>query len=370
MTIKTITCHDVYNAGASLQAYALLTYLTQMGHSVQIIDYKPDYLSGHYRIWGNVSRKFDRPVLRWLYCIAKLPKRLKNRFGKRKREFDSFKRKHLICTDKTYTSFGELKAEPPKADIYIAGSDQIWNTYLKNGRDAAFYLDFAPESTLRASYAASFSADEIAPECLNSVRHWLSRMDNISVRERSGVDLLKNIGIKNAAWVLDPVFLLDRQAWERLCTPLDLKERYLLLYDFDGSDVIGNFALKIAEENNTAIYSFFENPYADKCFSSYGPEAFLTLIKNAQVVISNSFHATAFSLIFSKSFFAFDRKEKMNARIKELLELTETQDRLLSADSMNTEAKPLDYKRIYEILDENILRSKQYIDKVVSGEKR
>lgn len=83
MKIKTITCHDVYNVGASLQAYALVTYLRKLGHDAQIIDYKPDYLSNHYPLWGLGNPAYDKPVIRELYNLAKLPGRLKARSGKR-----------------------------------------------------------------------------------------------------------------------------------------------------------------------------------------------------------------------------------------------------------------------------------------------
>lgn len=90
MKIKTITCHDVYNVGASLQAYALVTYLRKLGHDAQIIDYKPDYLSNHYPLWGLGNPAYDKPVIRELYNLAKLPGRLKARNGKA--EYDRFTR--------------------------------------------------------------------------------------------------------------------------------------------------------------------------------------------------------------------------------------------------------------------------------------
>ena len=91
MKIRTITCHDVYNLGASLQAYALQTYLESIGNEVQIIDYKPAYLSGHYQLWGNINPIFDKPLLKQLYLIAKLPERLLSL--KRKTIFDDFTKK-------------------------------------------------------------------------------------------------------------------------------------------------------------------------------------------------------------------------------------------------------------------------------------
>lgn len=156
MKIATITCHNVYNYGASLQAYALQRYLSQEGHDVEIIDYKPYYLNSRYN-WRHIpaeSRLYPYKDYVGTQCIYFL---LKNRkiyktIG-RKRKFDDFRQKFLTLTDNTYTSAEELRATPPQADLYIAGSDQIWNTACENGKDAAFYLDFGSDDTRRISYA-------------------------------------------------------------------------------------------------------------------------------------------------------------------------------------------------------------------------
>ena len=100
MKIKTITCHDVYNYGASLQAYALAKYLMSIGHEVEIINYKPNYLSNTYAIWAKPSEKYDKILLRQLYQIIKLPGRLTAQFSRRKKAFVKFKKKYLLLTKK------------------------------------------------------------------------------------------------------------------------------------------------------------------------------------------------------------------------------------------------------------------------------
>lgn len=119
MKICTITCHDVYNVGASLQAYALQTYLKSLGHDVKIIDYKPDYLSKHYRLDVVGNPKYDKPFVREVYLLAKLPGRL--RVLPRKKAFDSFTAKHLDLT-RRYVSNEELKADPTEADAFSLGA--------------------------------------------------------------------------------------------------------------------------------------------------------------------------------------------------------------------------------------------------------
>ena len=112
MKIKIITCHDVYNLGASLQAYALSKYLIDLGNEVEIINYKPDYLSVHFRLFGGVNPSYDKPFLREIYQILKFPIRLKARLGKRKKEFDKFT-SILPLTKVKYSSNEDLKKNYP-----------------------------------------------------------------------------------------------------------------------------------------------------------------------------------------------------------------------------------------------------------------
>ena len=217
MKICTITCHDVYNHGASLQAYALMTYLKNKGNDVEIIDYKPDYLSGHYKLFSIDNPKWERNILtKVIYLSLKIPYKIPGL--KRKKEFDKFTKKYLNITGKRYISNEELKADMPKADAYLCGSDQIWNSFYKNGRDKAFYLDFVPDNKIKASYAASFATDFIEDKYKEIVRSNVSRLDGVGVREISGVKILHDLGIENAINVLDPVFLLDKDEWDKIGT--------------------------------------------------------------------------------------------------------------------------------------------------------
>lgn len=355
MKIKTITCHKVYNVGASLQAYALVRYLSDLGHEVEIIDYRPEYLNRHYRLDVVNNPQFDRPFIRQLYLIAKLPRRLKERMSQRKRRFDEFEKLYLPLTEACYCSNEALKKNPPLADAYLAGSDQIWNTIFQNGKDPAFYLDFAPKECVKASYAASFATEDVLEEWKEPIKSWLRKLDYISVRENSGVNIVKNLGIHSVKQVVDPVFLLDRSVWEELFVRNKEIEPYLLIYDFDRNEKINQFARKIAQERNLKIYSLFKNPITDYCYTQTGPLEFLKLIREAEYVISNSFHATAFAIIFEKPFAVFERKEQNNMRLKDILQL-------LDLNNINSD---IDYYNINLILEEKIKESKEYLKGVV-----
>lgn len=223
MKIKTITCHDVYNLGASLQAYALSAYLKELGHDVEIVDYKPDYLSRHYSLTYVPNPNYDKFFVRQLYLLAKLPSRLKALFGTRKKRFDMFRDECLNVTEKCYRSNKELVNNCPEADLFIAGSDQIWNPVFPNGNDPSFYLDFVPKKKRKISYAASFAIDDISDQHCSQIKPWLQSMDAISVREPSGLKILEKIGI-NGINVLDPVFLVNKSKWEKLAISTNLSK--------------------------------------------------------------------------------------------------------------------------------------------------
>lgn len=366
MKIKTITCHDVYNVGASLQAYALQTYLTSLGNDVEIIDYKPDYLSGHYRLWGGVNPTFDKPLVRELYCLAKLPGRLNALKSERKKNFDSFRENYLKLTDR-YSSINELRKNPPEADLYFAGSDQIWNTFFQNGKDPAFYLDFGNKSVKKASYAASFSTETVSDEYKEQITKWIKELDYISVRESSGLNVLKSLGINNGVQVFDPVFLLDKAMWEAFDMSSN-EDDYILVYDFDGNQNIKEIAQRIATEKDCKIYSIQGFDYPDKCFTQAGPIEFLKLIYNAKYVVSNSFHATAFSIIFEKQFWVLNRGEAINTRMHDLTESLDILDRLVSTKEEVDLNSTIDFESVYEKLNPMINESKGFIERVINNE--
>lgn len=358
MKIKTITCHDVYNLGASLQAYALAAYLKDCNHDVQIIDYKPEYLSGHYSLTEVSNPRFNRPILRELYLLAKLPRRLKARRSKRKQRFDAFRTAYLPLTEQRYGSAEELRSNCPEAEVYIAGSDQIWNPVFPNGKDPAFFLEFAPAEKRKLSYAASFSVDALAEEDSRRMLPWLRRLDAVSVRETSGIALLANMGL-DGVQVMDPVFLLTKDRWESLAICPDTQE-YILVYDFDNSALIRSAATALAKRTGKKIISVFPMDGASAVWSDMGPREFLGAIMNAGIVLSNSFHATAFSLIFQKEFYVFNREEKINTRMRDLLAAVSLDSRLIY--DIPEDASSVEWPAVQILLDNLVAESKGFLD--------
>lgn len=363
MIVKTITCHDVYNVGAGLQAYALNTWLCAQGYDAEIIDYKPQYLR-HYSLTSVPNPKYRKPGVRELYILAKLPRRIKALSSSKKKAFDDFKKKYLKVTDKEYQSNDALKAAKQDADVYIAGSDQIWNPLFPNGKDPSFYLDFVRDAR-KVSYAASFAVNALPEDLVPKVQSWLASFDAISVREKSGLDILNGMGYQGMV-VCDPVFLLSEADWKRLAGKRPDREPYLFVYDFDKSDKIASLAKQIAEKRGLKIVSYFSNDYAD-VWEESGPIEFLQNILGAEMVISNSFHATAFSLLFQKEFFTTGRAEAINTRMSDLLQDMDLKDRYLIGSVEDWEmANPIDWEQTKEHLKTTVEQSERFLRNALS----
>lgn len=367
MKIKTITCHDVYNLGASLQAYALQAYLESQGHDVEIIHYKPNYLSGHYKLWAVSNPVFDKPLVKQLYLLAKLSGRLMSL--KRKKVFDEFTTKYLKLT-RRYNSHEELKADAPEADVYIAGSDQIWNTLFRNGRDAAFYLDFGKPEVKRISYAASFATSDVVPEYREFVMKELKGIDCVSIREKTSLPLLASLGRPDGVAVCDPVFLLDKEQWlDTINDVQTVNEKYVLVYLTDKSEEIEQIAKEIKKATGWKIYvvGAFKPPYADRNFVNAGPLEFVRLINDAQFVISNSFHATSFSLILEKNFCVVNRKEGINERMKSVLSDFGLEGRMTSK-FFEKLLDDIDYNNINKVKNAITNNSKEWLDSAICND--
>lgn len=324
---------------------------------VKIIDYKPEYLSKDYYLWG-MNPRFDKNFLtRLFYYSIKLPKRIKRLFSKRKLSYDRLKKENLCVTPKKYFSNEDLKRNIPDADVFIAGSDQIWNPVLENGKDPAFF-GFCSRRQKKIAYAASFSVDNIPVELKDVVTSYLKKFDAISVRESSAVKIIRDLGVGDVKHVVDPVFLLERYEWEKIAGKKQ-KEKYVLVYDFDANTLIKGCAEKLAKENEWKVYSVLKSDYADKSFHDCGPDEFVALVAGAQYVISNSFHATAFSIIFHTPFYVFNREWGINSRMRDLVDACGIESRLIS--ELPSEYEKIEWDNVDNKVISLIDESKRFI---------
>lgn len=246
MKIKTITCHNVYNFGASLQAYALMTYLTSQGHQVEIIDYMPDYIRKNLSLWA------------------------------------------------------------------------------------------------------------IGP-----------------VRENSGLKILYNLGIKKGVHVVDPVFLLSSNQWMQLAT-LPIYNNYILVYDQENNATIKKIALYLSKKSGKKIVAFkdlYPRTYADYQERYAGPTEFIGLIAKADIVITNSFHCSAFSIIMNRQFYVIPRThQKVNSRMENLLSSLEIRNRFITSIEDINNATEIDYNKVTPLIESMKEQSYKYISNVLASQ--
>lgn len=371
MKIKTITCHDVYNYGASLQAYALMTHLSKEGHDVEIIDYLPEYKQGRYKFiyvpYGSKYYELGKKnmLFRVLYSLRHHRWDI-YRTWLRKKTFDMFKQEKLRCTTDCYSNVEQLRENPPIADVYIAGSDQIWNTDMRNGLDAAYYADFGIPQILRLSYAASFGIENVKNEYHDFIRTELLKFNAISVREKSGLSIMKELGIDNGTQVIDPVFLLDKEEWIHFSAEAKRydveKGKYILVYDFVKDKRIEDIALQIKRKTGLKIVSYndyFNIKYADCNINDAGPLEFVNLINNAEYVLANSFHGTAFAIILNKQFYTFSLEtQRTSSRMIDLLTAFGLTDRFNVSEVSDFK---IDYANINSVKNQIVSHSKKWL---------
>lgn len=332
------------NYGQLLQAYALQKHLLDRGHSVFIIKYDPrsDYLISP-RLF---SRRVINALIPWKlipYIFTKCRKKMKfASMSIKKREFDSFRREYLRFGDTLYRSVTELIENPPEADIYITGSDQVWNYFgdlhLSINSLKAFFLDFGPPTIKKVSYAASLGRTEFPANYYSIVAPLLNRFENISVRENSGIEICRRMTEKNINWVPDPTLLLRSTEW----LDFSVKDKsnnisYCFVY------LLGHqmkFSIKKVLAHLKPEYIRFvgSHHYHDSYIKEYPTiRQWIGLFSQAQNVVTNSFHGLIFSVIFHKPFIALPLYGKgvsaMNSRITSFLSRIGLQDRILWKNS-------------------------------------
>ena len=328
MKIGIITYHWAVNYGAVTQAYALRTYLKNLGHEVEFINYIPNS---------------QRPSLIRKYFGKSIQlTKIKWKSAKRKSMFKTFS--SYLKVGGIYSSIDELQNYPPKYDVYICGSDQIWNYDLVKGASKLsgvakeYYLNFGSKSIKRIAYAPSFGSGKIPDELKDEITLYLSRFDYLSVREKSGVEMVEGLGFKDVAWMPDPTFLLKPKDYLNLeLSKTNIKSNYVYSYVLEGQDDIVIKVLSILSDNNKLpVYNVFMGTTMKERNHhniTPSPEQWLHYINDSSFVVTNSFHSTVFAIIFHKPFITLPLSGKAsgrNERIISLLNYLGLTDRILN----------------------------------------
>ncbi len=341
------------NYGQLLQAYAFQKYLKNKGHAPFLIRYnKAQSVKKHKP--GFFQRLLKANWKKLLNAHA-LRKKLKVAFASPtvlpNRHFEEFKHAYLDFSPELYTSISHLQFSPPEADIYIAGSDQIWN-YSFIGDHEPFFLRFGSADTLRIAYAASFGHKELPQEVKARFRRSLKNFDAVSVREHSGVTLCHEMGCE-ARVLPDPTVLLEKEDWYSLSREIPSFKNYngkkIFVYTLGNrpSDAKGKLLEFVAALPNTKVaHVSVHKDSSGNAFPSI--EEWLGYMKDCDLVITNSFHGMMLSTIFNKNFIglpASGDKVGMNERLKTLVTAFNLQNHLLYA---------FDHQKVLEMMNQQV----------------
>lgn len=341
-----LTFHNTLNYGAHLQAYALCSFLNNIGLKCEIIDYQCEEITKAYGMhFGNYTNSLK--TMLWYILVSPDLKR-------RKRAFDCFLRPYL-----SDTIFKSQNKENLNSiyDQIIVGSDQVWNCDLIKS-DTTYFLDFSKDQ-ICLSYAASIGKHELNDSEKKIYQKYLPKFKKISVREDLAVELLKNIGINNVSQMIDPTFLLPKKSWIQLAqhsTKYKLRDKYVLVYA-QGRPVYGlSFAKRIATKNNLkviVIHSYAKKYSGVKNIRDASIEDFLYLLLHATCVVTTSFHGMTLSLILEKDLYYEERTSENNAnsRLQSLAKLFGIENRKITNNNMKIVKKRIDYNEVSRIVD-------------------
>lgn len=334
--IGILTYHSGYNYGACLQAYALQTVLTKMGHGSEIINFEPEeFVASREMFCRNPKRKKE-----WIKIITRIP--YWGALQKRQKMFDRFTYDILKATPR-YKSEKEVEDHASDYECIICGSDQIWNLSKTHDAPAAnpiFFLNF-PKKQRRISYAASFAGwVKEAPLHENEFMPWLKQFDAVSVREQDGVEYLRSRGVK-CELTLDPTILLDSTDYDSIATKRLVPEKYIVMFGWNTNGDLISAAKKISKELGLPVYNIIPPPRGMFCGIKrkldVGPCEFLSMIKHAEFVVTNSFHGTAFSTTFEKPYVSVV-SGKPDTRMASLLNQLGLSDHLVTKDKIDVRA--------------------------------
>lgn len=330
--IGILTYHSGFNYGACLQAYALRTIIGRLGYDCEIINFETERFVASREMFSRKPTRFKEVVK----VITRLP--YWKSLHKREDLFNKYTFDVLHATERFKTE-QEVIDNIDKYSCIVCGSDQIWNLSQQDAPAAnlLFYLNF-PKNQRRVSYAASFGKwVKEAPQCEDKFLPWLKQFDAISVREKSGVEYVKSLGLK-CELTLDPTVLLDKADYDKICTKRLLKEKYICMFGWNTNDDLVAAAKVVSRKLGLPVYNIVPPPRKMFCGIprklDVGPCEFLSMIKHAEFVVTNSFHGTAFATTFEKPYVSIVTGNA-DTRMKSLLDQLGLSDHLVKKEEMN-----------------------------------
>ncbi len=364
--------NDSLNYGGNLQAYALCKFLEKQDYKPEQIrldtsvDSENSFVKNTLSVLKQSPLVFFRKAKKFIkYKIKRIryKKFVANLISDNWEAFENFHFNLIPHTEKEYNN-ETLTELVDEYSAFITGSDQVWHPQAYN---PAYFLSFVPSDKLKLSYAASISTSVLSKEQKERFRKHLADFKAISVREQSAVELLKDISPVQPVCSVDPTLLLDKEDWDEIATNPIIKEPYVFCYFLGSGKGIRKIAKQYAAKKGLKVvsipflqnmYNKYDVKYSDQTVRSASPEQFISLVKNAECIVTDSFHATVFSSIYSKEFFVFERENNatMSVRIETLTKLFGTQSRICNTKDKGVveymlNASDIDYSNNQEYLE-------------------
>lgn len=358
--------HGNINYGAVLQAYALCRVIGKLGYDCEQIDF----------VYGN-RRPYKKLLIR-VINFRRLVKYIKrNREYQKNKEvlfcrrevFDTFKKKNIACS-KIYDRY-ELVNCIDDYECFVVGSDQVWNP---DWLSPELLLSFVPATKTKISYAASIGKYMLSSSQKKIYENYLKSFNAVSVREKSAIPIIRELYDGPIEKTLDPTLLLNKNDWEEICSPRLVDEDYIFCYFLNGETtnkkIVKNFAskrgYKIVSIPHAYRYDYNDIGFADIDKVDASPGDFISLVRYATYVFTDSFHACVFSCIYQRQFWVFPRKDSvgMDARIDDILDQFNAHDHFLrnievsKSSNIIRDMSPIDYT----IQEQYLKKKEQSID--------
>lgn len=367
MKIGILTFHRAINYGAFLQAFALKTFLESLDHEVAVVDYWPKGHAKAYKLWNDKWWNRCSFIGKLKYFLGFI---IRYRRGKtRKVKVENLLYNYLNLQSEAKYQFPESLVELD-CDCIIYGSDQIWwksSIPGYEGFDPVYWGEYISNAVKKIAYAPSMGIIDLTDGDKKNISKWLCNFDKLSVRESQLYEAIHGLTEKEISVVLDPVFLLSKEGWERYCVPID-RPKYILYYNLLPSKEADDLVDIMKNEYQCDVVEITGSVDPLKIGKRYIQTAdaieFISLIKSAEFVVTSSFHGTAFSILFEKQFYVVG-VGRHSGRIESLLSELDINNRLIRDVNMLL-FNDVDYTALNKKIDSFMSFSKKYLTNILS----
>lgn len=356
MRIGIVTHSLQWNYGGILQNFALQQVLKRLGHDPITIDFIAKYTVYRY------LRSFCKTLILWVIPLKRRPFLSYKTLSYRNRIVDAFCRKYLVLTKRVF-HYDTNVVSRYGIESVIVGSDQVWRAQYCSypGHLEDMFLQFVQDPKIKKmAYAVSFGIDEwdYSIEQTEHCRELIKQFGALSVREDSGIDLCRKYLHANAVKVLDPTMLLSREDYVKVCIDVPCNtSRFVAAYILDMSLTKRRYIDNLAAKNGLSVIYF-----SAQHNMTLSIEEWLAMFRDAEYVVTDSFHGTVFSIIFNKPFVVLGNTDRGLARFYSLLNMFDLQDRMCCLDKECKIDDKIEWHKVNAKLKEWRIRSLNFLE--------